>query len=266
MASQIDYMIAASIFLVVFAFTVNFVTNYYSDVRSTVVISSMKSQALSLLSIADFEFQPNSSQPERLGLKSSAYRFLILVNNTQPYLINQSQSVVDLANEQASFNLTTLGFPNSDYNSTVIYDINTSSTVSYQRNTDLVKFNASINENRHKFFMVYFDDDSNFTGVSSTATDSNNITEKIYPVEEISLIQWKKINELTQLSYGNVKNSTGLQYDFNILLNDLDTGSTIMEFGESLPNRGTVVSVERLVIYQNSTAEIKSGKIIVRVF
>src|SRR3989304_8038911 len=64
MASQIDYMIAASIFLVVFAFTVNFVTDYYSDIRSTVVISSMKSEALSLLSIADFEGTPVELQQE----------------------------------------------------------------------------------------------------------------------------------------------------------------------------------------------------------
>jgi len=266
MASQIDYMIAASIFLVVFAFTVSFVTNYYSDIRTTVVISSMKSQALSLLSIADFEFQPNSSQPERLGLKTKAFRFLVVVNNSQNYLINQSQSVVDLTNEQVSFNLTTMGFSNSNYNSTIIYDLSNNNTVSYQRNTDLVRFNVSINANQHKFFMVYFDDDSNFTGVSSTATNSNNISEKIYPVEEISLIQWKKINQLSELSYGNVKNSTAMEYDFNILLNDLDTGSTIMEFGESLPSRGTIVSVERFVIYQNSTAAIRSGKIIVRVF
>ena len=265
MASQIDYMIAASIFLVVFAFTVSFVTNYYADIRTTVVISSMKSQALSLLGIADFEFQPNSSQPERLGLQTKAFRFLILVNNTQQYMINQSDSIANRENEQVLFNLTTMGFPNSNYNSTVIYDISNNNMVSYQRNSDLIRFNVSINSNQHKFFMVYFDDDSNFTGSSIAASESNNLTEKIYPVEEISLIQWKKINQLVQLSYGNVKNSTGLQYDFNILLTDL-ADNTVLEFGQSLPSRGTIVSVERRVLYQNSTAGIGTGKIIVRVF
>lgn len=266
MASQIDYMIAASIFLVVFAFMVNFVTNYYADIRTTVVISSMKSQALSLLSIADFGFEPDSSQPERLGLKSNAYRFLIVVNNNQSYLINQSESVINRGNELVSFNLTTMGFTNSDYNSTVIYDLSTNFTVAYQRNTDLIRFNISINANQLKSFTVYFDDDSNFTGTSITVTAGNNITERIYPVEEISLIQWKKLNELTQLSYGSVKNYTSLQYDFNILLTDVSTGNTIMEYGDPLPGRGTVVSVERMVLYQNSTAGIGTGKIIVRVF
>lgn len=266
MASQIDYLIAASIFIVVFAFIVNFVTDYYSGVRTAVQISSMKSQALSLLSIADFEFEPNSSQPEIIGLHTDAYRVLILVNNTQTYLINQSQSAVDQANEPVSFNLSTMGFPGINYNSTVIYDASNNSLVSYQRNSDNITFSTNINANQHKFFLVYFDDDSNFTGTSSAITGTNTLREKIYPAEKISLIQWKKINILQSLNYGTVKNSTGSEYDFNILIKDVGTDSTVMEFGDAVPSRGTVISVQRFIIYQNSTAAIRDGKIVVRVF
>lgn len=266
---QIDYVIAIGIFIVVFGVTINYLTNYFRTVEDPIRITTLRSQALSLMNIADFGFFPdnwtNETYPDRIGLQSDAYRFYILVNNTQSNLVNQSQSVVDLTNELVSFNYTYLGFSVVDYNSTAIYN-ETGSIVDYGRSGDTISFAVNISANSQKWFTVYFDDDSNFTDRTKTISGSNNLTEKIFSTEKISLIQYKKIQRLQAANYAKIKNSTGTFFDFYLNITDVSRGVSIFAFGENIPNETNVISLQRYVIYQNSTADIVKGRMLTKVW
>jgi hypothetical protein len=125
-AGQIDYIIAIGIFIILLGVTITYLTNYFTIVEDPIRVITLRSEANSLLDIADRGFFPenwtNEIYPDRIGLQSDAYRFFILVNNTQTNLINQSQAVADIVDELVSFNYTYLGFSGIDYNSTAIYN------------------------------------------------------------------------------------------------------------------------------------------------
>ncbi len=266
-AIQIDYIIAAGVFIAVFAYLIQYTTGYYAAVKDTSDILVLRSEALGLQSIADRGPEPDNwtSSPDRLGLQTYAYRFYILVNNTQPYLINQSQPVIDIANELVSFNFSDMGFTGINYNSTVIYN-ESRSIVPYNISRSNITFRTNINANTTQWFTVYFDDDSNFTDTSTSITGSSNLTERIYPAERVSVLQYKKIRQLSNSNYTTVRNSADIKNNFNIKIVDAGDNSTFMEYGGAVPRRGNVIALQRFIIYQNATAAIKNGKMIVQVW
>ena len=243
---QIDYIIAAGIFFLVFAFTINFLTDYLVTTRELSEVAELRSRAISLLgSMADRGFG-------EIGLQSDAYRFYILLNNTEDF----GGGTTDLSSELVEFNLSLLD--SFDRNSTAIYyDGN---RVSYNRSDDMVRFVTDIDANQSKLFTVYLDDDSNFTDMSTTITGTNNLTETVYPLEKISLLQYRNIQRLANTDYLAVKNNTG---DFYVTIYDL-AGNRFFGFGGSVPRKGDVIALERYIIYQNSTAGIENGRIVVQ--
>jgi len=201
----------------------------------------------------------------RIGLKTTAYRFLILVNNTHQNYYNQSMNVTNLTNELISFNYTILGFPKMDYKSTAIYDEN-SSTVSYQISGDNITFKTNLNVNQSKWFTVYFDDDSIFEDRSTAITGTNNISEKTYPVEEIELLQYRKLMDLSSSNYTAVKNMSAVNNNFRIRLFDTNTSTYFMTFGDDVPRHSNIVALQRYMLFQNETGGIRNGKMIVQVW
>jgi len=266
---QIDYVIAIGIFIIIFGVTINYITNYFKTVEDPIKVTTLRSEAVSLMGIADRGFYPenwtNESYPVRIGLQSDAHRFLILVNNTQGNLLNQSRTVGDLTNELVSFNYSSLGVSYPDYNSTMIYN-ESGGVVGYSRSGDVITFSASITANSARWFTVYFDDDSNFTDRTVSISGSNNLAEKIFPVEDISLLQFRKIQSLQNSGYERMKNSTGVFFNFYISMNDINTGASVLFFGENAPNETNVISLQRYVIYQNSTAGVSRARMLVKVW
>jgi len=57
-AAQVDYVLAISIFLVFFGLTIAYITDYFSTVRETAAIATVRSDAISLLGIADRGYEP----------------------------------------------------------------------------------------------------------------------------------------------------------------------------------------------------------------
>lgn len=57
-AAQIDYILAVSIFLIFFALTIQYTTDYFSTVKGTADIIDARSEALSLLTSVDRGFDP----------------------------------------------------------------------------------------------------------------------------------------------------------------------------------------------------------------
>jgi hypothetical protein len=264
---QIDFIIAAALFIIVFALVVQLINTFFTTAEGTAEINTLTSQATSLLSVADFSYVPSdwtgSGDVDRIGFFSRAYRFYIAVDNSQTFYLNQSQSVTDLTNELVSFLYSDIGFTNIDVNSTEIYL--DGSRVPYNINGYNITFRTDIAANTKKIFTVYFDDDSNFTSRSVTINGNNTITETVHFVQPIPVIQYRKLQTINASNYSAVRDSLGID-DFNIVLQDIDTNpvSTFFSYGGEVPRSGNVIAMQRNHVYQNSTAGIRNGRLIVK--
>ncbi|HIG97702.1 MAG TPA: LamG domain-containing protein [Candidatus Aenigmarchaeota archaeon] len=199
---------------------------------------------------------------DRIGLMTKAYRFYVILNNTQVFLKNQSEHPIHYDNELIKVNYTDLGI-GADVPSTFVIDEN-NAPAAYNINGNTVTFVTDINPNGDKTFTVYFDDDSNFAEQSSTITGNDNLSETWTPPQAISVVQYRKLLFLNNSNYTRVKNATQLPRDFNIKLVDTGTSATILNFGPSAPPAGNVVSFRRFVLYQNSTGAMRRGRVTIQ--
>ena len=255
---QLDYMIAAGIFITVFAYLIFYTTDYYTTIREITETVSMRSEALSLMGIAEHESEQwDTEYPDRIGIKTKAYRFYILVNNTDP--------INNLTNELVTFNFTEIGFEYADYNSTMIYN-QTNFSIPYQLNNSLVTFRTNLLNSESKLFTIYFDEDSNFTSKSTTILGNYTISKTAFAIEEISILQYNQINKLSNSNYTKMRNSTGVKHDFHIKIYDTIINQTDLDYGKEVPKRGDIIALERYIVFQNSTGGIRNGKLIIQVW
>ena len=221
--------------------------------------SASSTQAISALSGLLYERGNISSRPFDVGTK--AYKMFIVVNNTQNYYTNQSLIVANQPSELISLNYTQFGYI-VDINSTVVYN-ESNSSVPYSISSDTINFVANITSGRSMLFTVYFDDDSNFTSRSVTVSGYDNLTEIFYPVEEVRIVQYKRILEINKTSYSLVKNISGIS-DFRFRIIDAITNQTFLDYGSLPSSRDNVVALQRYILYQNSTAGVRQGKTIIQ--
>jgi len=191
--SQIDFAIAVGIFLGVFAFSILFTTDRISGIKDQ--IESLD-QYLTGEKILSSLFLDSGN----LSLVSKAYRFYVIINNTQPYLKNQSAAVSDLENELVIVNFSSLGCPDIDFNSVRVYNSsedNVKCEVDPERK--ILKFLVNISAFESKEFKVWFDDDSNFTVpfCNFSISGSDNLTEIIYPPEAFKIISFSTIEDFS---------------------------------------------------------------------
>lgn len=260
-------MISIGIFFVVFSFVILGVTSYFTNVKDTIDIVTLRTEAFSLLRSAETDSFPSgwngTGNISRIGLATTVKRFRIYVNNSKPFYINQSLNVTDLSSEIIRLNMSELGFQRHDFNSTVIYD-SANASVPYQRNGDNISFVASVNSFAVVYFTVYIDDDSNFTGSSSTVSGSDTINELATAPEKVEALQYNKVQRLNISSYSFVKNSTKVRSNFNIIVRDTVTDTVFIDYGDIVARSSNVVSLEKLVLFQNSTGGIRRGQFRVR--
>ena len=87
---------------------------------------------------------------DRIGLSTKAYRFYIIVNNTQPYQRNQTAPIAGLT-EIVRFNYSDIAA--ADVPSTYIYD-DYGSAVPYNINGNIITFNSSVNASQGRIYTV----------------------------------------------------------------------------------------------------------------
>ncbi len=203
-----------------------------------------------------------------MGLRTDAFRFTVLVNNTKPNLVNTSENAtaLDLVNELVRFNLSTFGFTGVDYNSVTIYN-ETGNQILFQINGSNITFSVNVTANASRQLTVYFDDDSLFGEKSQNViTDVDNLTETFFPSEKIYVMQYEKLRQLNASNYTHVRNTADTESSFHIKLADADTNATIIDYGGTVPARGNIVALQRYAIYQNSTAGVNNGRITIQVW
>lgn len=202
----------------------------------------------------------------RIGLRTDAFRFIVIVNNTKPNLVNTSENAtaLTLVNELVRFNLSTFGFSGIDYNSVVIYN-ETNYQVPFQINGSNITFSVNVTVNASRQFTVYFDDDSLFGEKSqNVVTEVDNLTETSLPVERISILQYEKMLQLNQSNYTNVRNTGDVESNFRIKLIDYDTNATFIDYGGTTPRKGNIIALQRYAVFQNSTAGIRNGRLTIQ--
>jgi hypothetical protein len=245
MSMQIDYIVAAGIFILVVGSAIYFATNNLTNVEDEAKLMKLKAAAQVLLS---GEFDVNISQ--RPDLFGDIRSFYVLVNNTkQNYLTGED--AIDLEAELVVINFSTLGF---DYNINSTYIDN----ILYEIVADTVRFNISLNANESKWVRIYFDE-TNFTSRTKTVAGVNNLTERIYPVYSFPVVKWNKLLILNQTDYTEMKKFVG--FDFNLTV----YGAEIFSYGSSA-KKGDVVALEKPVLVQNSSGSITDGRVVVQVW
>ncbi|MBI2173511.1 MAG: hypothetical protein HYT73_04900 [Candidatus Aenigmarchaeota archaeon] len=265
---QIDYVVAFGFFFIVVVFLTQNVTTYVSSVRGDSDILLARSEAVDLLTSADFPAQPLnwSSEEElrRIGFSTTAYSMLVVVNNTQPFLRNQSASPSAMTSELVTLNYSETGFRGIDINSTVVYDENNNS-IAYQINGTNITFAIPVNASQVRYLTIYFDDDSNFTSRSQAVSGNDNLTERVFFPESLELMQFRQLQKLMNANYSQVRNSTMTSKDFTIKLLDIDTSVNFLSFGPDLPRKGNIVALQRYGLYQNSSGFVRKGRLTVQV-
>jgi hypothetical protein len=201
--------------------------------------------------------------PVKLGLADDSYNLEVLLNNT----------VDDLPNEKVSVNLSLFGYDDIDENSVIVYN-STDSAIACNISNRLVSFNANISNNTYQWFTVRFSRNltSNFSTAAcgSTIGGDDNLTianrnETIYPVHRAKTIQYKKLYALNRSFYGIMKGVSDSNHDFHITLKD-SSGISVLEYGPDIPRKGDVNGIQKYVLYQNSTAGINQGRLMVFVW
>lgn len=201
----------------------------------------------------------------RLGLGTKAYKTIILVNNTAAFLRNASDPVARITNEKVVFNISSL-IESYDLNSVMIYD-DYNRSVPYQRAGQNFSFIVEVNATQERWYTVYFDDDSRrFVGPSSTVSGVDNLTETAFTPERVDVIQYDKLAQVNLTNATHIKQGMGLEGSFRIKITDVETNTTALDVGDTLPKTSNVVSLQRFVLFQNSTAGIRKGKMIVKVW
>ncbi len=252
-ASSIDFVVGIGIFLLIFAISIQFATDYITTSQAKSDGIRLRSEAISIIDLAERSHVFNGSQIQRIGLATTVSRIQIKLNNTTPFLKNGSVTAHD---ELVILNFTKVGI-SGDFNSTAVYN-ESGNEVSYQINGDEIRFKSFIGSNAASVFTIWFDDDSNFTSKSTAVSAEDNLSETILSVEKVRLVQYRNIIRLDSVPYDSVRNTTEFKNNFRIAITDL-ANQTFFEYGANLPGAADIVAIQKPVIFQNSTAGIKSG-------
>lgn len=248
--SQVDFIVAAGIFILAVSFSVNYTIDFLIQPKEVADVATLRARAANILDAV-------SNENTALSLQTTGYRFVIKVQNTQNFLINDSNLITDLPSEIVKFSFGLFNFTHADYNSTAIYFNGTRFT--YRKFLDRILFNISIGSFKSKNFTVYFDDDSNFTNSSiAPVIGSNMLKEVTTPLEPVKIFQYRKIQNLMNANYTQLKMLA--QGDFKVEIIDSKT-QEMFEIGGAKRERGDVVVLSKEIIFQDATADIRNGEL-----
>ena len=246
MPSQIDYVIAAGVFLAAFLFITAFVSNYASSSFSALQTTDLRESALAVLD--SVERNQGGSKVTDIGLGTNAYTFQIRLTNTG----------ASAKNDSSSFKLSDVGYGGADRNSVSISD--GEAQLPYALGGDLYTFNAEVPP-EDKSITVWFDDDSSFSPHSTTIpTVEDTLSSTLYQVERSRVVQYKLLQALSATQYAGLKEG----FDFRIRLVSV-AGSEYFSYGQ-VPPQTNVIALQRPILFQTQNAAVIKGYMIAEVW
>jgi hypothetical protein len=227
MASQIDFVLAAGIFILFIAAIVIFLLNYMNNYFNITLVADFRTVAYdafySIFSAPGIpsNWESTSSAPVVLGLTTNLYELPFVVNETN----GTARNNVPI---NATFNFDPV-CQNKTWNTTVrIYDANnnqvpatlfnqTYCTSQYLKTADVV-FNVTLSANGNSTFYMFYSSQKkilpNFTSYSYP--NITNYTVIVYPESTLQTISVDKLLALRNLSYDQLVQTLSTKYNFYI--------------------------------------------------
>ena len=246
---QIDYVLAAAIFLSAFVGTTIFVTDYASNLSAETEIASMRAYAISLLDLSDR--QAFGTKISEQGIGTRAWRTYVSVT-----------SPGEDSNEVTKFRFLDVGFPaaTTDYNSVAVYSSpGYGNSIPFSRFADEVSWASPVSSGTN-IFMVWFDDDSSFPDRSTGISGSDNLTQTVWRPEQVWVVQHNALQSLSAVSYSSAKEA----YNFRIRL--IEGNTTAFSFGQVPTPSQNIIVASKPVLYQRSNADIGLAQMVVEVW
>lgn len=245
MTSQIDYIIAAGIFLAAFLFITAFISSYSSSSLESLQTAGLRAKALAIL--GSVERPEGGVKITEIGLGTDAFAFQIKVENPG-----------SAKNESSSFRLSEVGYSNADRNSVAIRDGDTQ--LPYTLSGDVYTFNAEIPPGG-KTLTVWFDDDSGFAPKSSAIPILEDLLpHRLLQVESARIVQFRHLQSLSDRPYETLRED----FDFRLRLVSAG-GLEYFRYG-STPPPSNVIALQRPVVFQTSGADYVKGYMIAEVW
>jgi hypothetical protein len=193
---------------------------------------------------------------ERIGLLSKIFRITVLVENKQANWYLPPPNISGLANEIVSINLSNMiGMFNPD--SVSVYD-ESNRSLNYNSGGGNVSFIADISAGASKWFIIYAQSGGFFPTRSGAISGSDNISQAVFPPEEVEVASYAKMQMLENSNYTKVRENIGLSR-FHLRIIDTLSGNYALDFGDDIPRRGDVIAFQKYVLVQNRTAGINEG-------
>jgi hypothetical protein len=223
MASQIDFVIAAGLFLTFIAALMFYLINYTSSYFNLSIISDLRTVAFGFFNTlfgskgVPAGWESYSYTPVKVGLITDLYRMPIVITET-----NGTERTNYTINVSMVFDS---GCLNKTWNTTVrVYDENNTEMPNqlfdqafcseYFVNQANIVFNLTIAASASKKYFVYFSPQRQIlpANYSFTFPTAENYTVTRYPEEKLTTVSVDKLKTLRNLSYEEVVRTLGTEY------------------------------------------------------
>jgi hypothetical protein len=227
MASQIDFAIAAGLFLTFIAALMVYLTNYISNYFNLSTISDLRTVAFSFFNALfgskglPANWESYSYTPVKIGLVGDLYRIPLIITETNGTARTNYTINVSIVFDSGCLNKT--------WNTTVrIYDENNTEVPNqlfnqafcsdyFVKQADVV-FNLTVAASASREYFVYFSPQESILppSYSFTFPTALNYTATIYPEEKLAAVSVDKLKGLRDLSYEEVVRTLGTWYKFYV--------------------------------------------------
>jgi hypothetical protein len=227
MPSQIDFAVAAGLFLTFIAILIFYLLNYMSNYFNLSILSDLRTVAFSFFNALfgskgiPANWESYNYTPVKVGLITDLYRVPLVITETNGtartnYTINVS-IVFDASCLNKTWNTTVrvydennVEIPNKLFNQVFCSDY-------FVKQADVV-FNLTIDASASKKYFVYFSPQKQIVPLnySFTFPTAENYTVTIYPEEKLTTVSIDKLKALRNLSYEEVVRTLGSEYKFYV--------------------------------------------------
>lgn len=262
--NQVDLAVAVALMVVLFAFTLEQVSGYYSGPLQTVDRVEMRSQARSLWQTAfwqegvpsDWNYQANLTRPSMGDRIWKVPIHLREYNGTGGnYRIRVPVEVGESHGRPKAWNTSvTAYYRNKTLPTDIYYDQNDAED-GFLRRFDLL-FEVNIGDREEKTVEVYFSQDRTVDADYADLTESENLTVNVTATSERSLraVSRHKASLMEEMSIENISNYYGVKHGFRMYLS---SNQTTFIMGRSAPRDTDSETYSRSVLYQSKNGKLE---------
>lgn len=258
--NQVDLAVAASILIIIFAFTASHISNYYSTPLQVTKSSELRARSMELEKLIfenrgtppNWHWKDNTTRP---GLGTTIWRVPVYLEET-----NGTSGTWEIS---ASINPGfTHGLPNAWEGSIIAYRNGSALPTDVQAggsgflSSFEVTFQTHMDANEEDTVFIYYSQDNmtNADRASLTGSRSHTLDVTVLPERDLEGVTGYRLESLGNLSFQEAKEKLGTKRNFNI---SLTRGNYEFSYGVPVPERASTYSYSQNTVFQNKTGHIK---------